>query len=200
MDLARALILVVATGCYSFTTLGRARTVDRGHLELLAAPGATGTLGTAGDANLRPAIEIGGRYGIAEGADLGLRVSSAGATASARFQLVRAARVEVLAAPGIAYTPADKLALEIPLVLGIDLGADQIVIAPSVVYQLRTGLPRALQFVFVGASLGYVWQIARRIALMPELAVLANAYVERGYGTFASAGPAMQAAVAILWD
>lgn len=201
MDLARVtVILALAPGCYSFTALGRARTVERARTELIVAPGVTGTLGVEGDPNVRPALEIGARHGIADAVDVGLRVSSSGATASTRVQLVRAARLEALVAPGIAYTLTDKLALELPVVLGWNVGDDQIIVAPRAVYQLRTGLPRPLQFAFVGASLGYVWQVTPRIALMPELAVLATVFAEPGYGTFTTAGPAVQGALAILWD
>jgi len=192
--------MLVMTGCYSFTTLGRARTVDDGKLELIAAPGVTATLGAAGDPNVRPAIEVGARYGVASNVDVGARVSSSGATATTRVQLVRRARLEALVAPGIAYTLTDKLAFELPVVVGINVGDDQIVFAPRVVYQLRTGLPHPLQFVFVGGSVGYVWQLTARFALMPELGVLTAVFAEPGYGTFTEAGPALQAALTLLWD
>ena len=202
MDLARlALSAALASGCYSFTTLGRARTVGRGHLQLVAAPELRGSVGVAGDPAIRPALELGGRYGITAALDGELRVSSSGAGTALRIQLASASRLHVLAAPGLAYTFADKLAFELPVVLGIDVrDDDEFVIAPRAVYQLRTGLPRPLQFVFAGASLGYVWQVAPHVALVPEVALLDDLYAEPGYGTFTEAGPAFEAAFAILWE
>jgi hypothetical protein len=188
---------LLLAGCYSFTTLGRAHTVEQGKVELVAAPGVTGSLAVAGDPNVRPAIEVVGRYGLRDGIDAGLRVASSGVTGSLRVQLLRGSRIEALVAPGVAYTLFDKLALELPVAIGIATrGDDQIVIAPRVVYQVR--YPQ--QFGFAGASLAYVWQLSRHVAVIPEVALLTTVYAEPGYGTFTTAGPATQAAIAIVWD
>jgi hypothetical protein len=203
-----ALLVALGTGCYSFTAVGRARTLDKKGLELFAAPGVRAIATPSGDANIRPTIDLGGRYGVTDRVDLGLRAGEWGASAAARVQLHRGASkasgVDVLVAPGLAYTLTDKLAIELPCVVGINLrGEHQIIIAPRVVYQARFGvgdLDHPAQFVFVGASVGFVLQASRHVAFMPEFGMLFGVYAEPGFTTFTTPGPAIQAGIGILWD
>ena len=190
------------------TVVGRAHTVEPGHLELFAAPGASGVAVVNADQNLKPRIEVGARYGVGERIDLGVRLSESGALGSARFQVLRAPPgmfgIEVLAAPGVAYTYADKLSFELPVLIGMNLvGGNQLVVAPRVVEVLDFGeanLGHPAQFVFIGASVGFVWQHWMHVALMPELGLLVNVYSEPGFSTFTAAGPALQLAFGVLWD
>jgi len=201
----RAYVLAIAPlvcGCYSFTALGRARTVERHRVEVLVATGLTGTATLDGDANVRPSFEVGARYGLTDRVDLGARVGDYGGSLTARFQVHRSP--DVLVAPGLAYTLTDKLALELPVLFGFDVkGGHQIVLAPRAVYQLRFGvadLDHPAQFFFLGASAGFVWRITRHVALMPEVGFLAGVYSEPGFTSFTGAGPALQGALAVLWD
>jgi hypothetical protein len=202
------LLLPLLGGCYSLTVVGRARTVEKGRWELLAAPGLTGVAVTNADADVRPSAEVGARYGATDRMDLGLRVSDSGASAAARVQLERSPDsnrgVDVMVAPGLAYTVTDKLAVEVPLLLGINFcGGHQLVLAPRLVYQLLFGVggqAAPVPFLFMGGSVAFVWQVRPRWALVPELGVLANVYSEPGFSSFAQAGPAVQASVGILWD
>ena len=195
-------------GCYSFTVLGRARTVPRGRFEALVASGATGTGTTNGDANIRPSIEAGARYGLTDRLDVGVRIGDYGGSLATRIQILRSPStergVDLLVAPGVAYTLTDKLALEVPCLFGINIhGGHQIVFAPRVVYQMRFGvgdLNHPAQFVFVGASAGFVLQISKHVALMPEIGMLTAIYSEPGFTSFTQAGPALQGALAVLWD
>lgn len=214
MDLSSRRLSVVAallpfvSGCYAFTTLGRARTVERKRLEVLVATGATGTGTLAGDPNIRPSFEIGARYGVTDALDLGVRVGDYGASLAARVQLHRSpsksSGVDVLVAPGLAYTLEDKLAVELPLLVGFNFkGGHQLVLAPRVVYQMRFGvgdLDHPAQFWFAGASAGFVWQLTSHVALMPELGALVAFYSEPGFTSFTQAGPALQFALGLLWD
>jgi hypothetical protein len=207
---AASLIICASTisGCYPFTVVGRAHTVEAGHLELLAAPGASGIAVADADQNLKPRIEVGARYGVSDRLDLGLRVGDSGALATARFQLLRAPSNglggEALIAPGIAYTFNDKLSFELPVLFGLTLhNGHELVLAPRVVEMLdfgEAGIGHPAQFVFVGGSVAFVWQVWSRVALVPELGVLVNVYSEPGFSTFTAAGPALQAALGVLWD
>jgi hypothetical protein len=113
-------------------------------------------------------------------------------------------QIEVLVAPGVAYTYPDKLSFELPILLGLALsGGHELILAPRVVEMLDFGegdIGRPAQFVFVGGSVGFVWQLWSRVALVPELGLLANVYSEPGFSSFASAGPAVQVALGVLWD
>jgi len=199
---------LLACSCYSFTTIGRARTLPKRGLELFAAPGIRAIATPSGDPNIRPTIDVGARYGASDRVDVGIRAGEWGAAAAGRIQLVRGATketgVDVLVAPGLAYTLTDKLAFELPVAFGINLrGENQIVLAPRFVHQMRFGvgdLDRPAQFVFLGASLGFVWQIGRNVALMPEFGMLFGVYAEPGFTSFTTPGPGIQAALGVLWD
>ncbi len=206
-----SLVLALAPllgGCYSFTTLGRARTVPKKHAEVLVATGFTGTATLEGDSNIRPSFEIGARYGVSDALDVGVRVGDYGASLAGRVQLVRSpsenSGVDVLLAPGLAYTLEDKLALELPCLVGFNLkGGHQIVLAPRLVWQMRFGvgdLDRPAQFLFAGASVGFAARLSKHVSLIPELGMLVGFYSEPGFTSFTQAGPAMQGALGLLWD
>jgi hypothetical protein len=188
--------------------VGRAHTVAPGHLELLAAAGAGGVAVVNAAPNVEPRFEVGARYGLADRADVGLSVEESGALANVRLQALRAPPgtlgVELLAAPGIAYTYPEKLSFELPILLGLSLkNGNEVVLAPRVVEMLDFGdgdIGHPAEFVFVGGSVEFVWQLWQRVALVPELGLLVNAYNEPGFSTFTSAGPALQAAIGVLWD
>jgi hypothetical protein len=205
----RALALFALAGCYSFTVAGRARTVARGHLELFAAPGASGIAVSDGaDPNLRPRLSVGVRYGATDSLELDARAGDSGGSLATRVQLLRAPDgqlgLDLLVAPGLQYTIPDKLAIELPIVAGLALpNGDEVILAPRVADQFRfgvAGLGHPAQFTFVGASVGYAWQFRPHVALVPELGVLENVYSEPGFGSLTSAGPALEAIVAVLWD
>ena len=217
MDLSAAGVPVIArvgalalalTGCYSFTVAGRARTVARHHLELFAAPGASGVAVLHASADLNARISVGGRYGVTDSVDVDARAGDSGATLGARIQLVRAPSdrigLDLLVAPDVQYTLTDKLALELPIVGGLALpSGDEVIFAPRFADQFRfgvAGLGHPAQFAFVGASIGYAWQVRRCVALVPEVGVVENVYSEPGFGSLTSAGPALEAIVAVLWD
>jgi hypothetical protein len=188
--------------------MGRAHTVEPGHFELLAAAGAGGVAVVDAAQNVEPRFEVGARYGLSDRTDLGLRVSDSGALLTARFQVLRAPTgtlgIEILAAPGLAYTYPEKLSFELPVLVGLPLrGGNELVFAPRVVEMLDFGdgdLGHPAQFVFVGGSLAFVWQLWTHVALVPELGLLVNVYSEPGFSTFTAAGPALQLAVGVLWD
>ena len=200
--------LAGTSGCYSFTVMGRAHTVAPGHLELLAAAGAGGVAVIDASQNVEPRFEIGARYGVASFADVGLVVDESGAVANVRLQALRAPPgtlgFEVLAAPGVSYTYPEKLSVEFPVLLGLSFrSGNELVLAPRVVELLDFGdgdIGQPAEFVFVGGSIEYVWQLWKRVALVPELGVLFNVYSEPGFSTFTAAGPALQVAVGVLWD
>jgi hypothetical protein len=203
--ITRVVFALALTGCYSFTVAGRARTVDRGHLELFAAPGLSGIAVAHADTDINARITVGARYGATESLDLSASAGDSGASIATRVQLVRAPRdriaFELLVAPGLQYTLTNKLAFELPVVAGLALpNGDELVLAPRFVEQLELGLGHPVQFVFAGASIGYAWQLRAHVAVMPELGVLGNIYSTPGYASFTAGGPGLEATVALLWD
>jgi hypothetical protein len=191
------------SGCYSFSTVGRARIVEPEHAEIFAAPAVLITT-TGNGALVKPVGDVGVRYGLSERVELDARVTTAGLSAGPRFQLHRSSLFDALIAPALAYTYPDKLALELPLVLGWNVRrSDQIIVAPRVVYQAELGVPEVghpVSFVLAGASFGYAWQVSPRVTLIPELAFLTQVYAEPGFSSFVAGGLGMQGSVGVLLD
>ena len=156
----------------------------------------------AASSNLLPRIEVGARYGVSDRVDLGLRIGDSGATATTRVQLVRTdgeVGFELLIAPGLQYVYSEDLFVELPVVMGLRLrGGHELLLAPRVAWQssfVPSGLDHPAQYVFVGGSLGFAWQVTRRVALVPELGVLVNVYSEPGFASFTAPGPRAAGAV-----
>jgi len=201
------LVLLSCSGCYSFSTLGRARTLDEGKLELFGAP--EGLAITNGkELAIRPVGELGARYGLTDRVELDGRLTTLGVTLGPRVQLLRSPSkecgVDVALAPAFAFTSPDKLAVELPLQVGINFrGEHQLVFAPRAVYQARVDVPGSdhpVSFVLLGGSVGFVWQFSKHVALMPELSVLAQAYAEPGYSSNVGGGLGIQGALGLLID
>jgi hypothetical protein len=205
----RSLVLLAALlagGCYSFSTLGRARTVGEGHYQIWGAPEAL-VVATGSGGSIRPVGELGVRYGATRDVELDARVTTAGLTLGPRVQLVRAPDphegVDVLIAPALAYTAEDKLAIELPVAVGFNFGEHQLVLAPRLVYQMRLGalgVPGPISFLYAGGSVGFVVQLDSHVALMPELALLGQLYADPGFASNVASALGMQASIGLLVD
>ncbi|HEX9289586.1 MAG TPA: hypothetical protein VF904_08685 [Anaeromyxobacteraceae bacterium] len=96
MKAALPLCLFAVTGCATFRSMGTARTVERGELQVFAAANRSRTViaspsGT-GAANTTPTfaqLEAGFRYGVTDGIEVGGSVWVLGAGAQGKLQLVR---------------------------------------------------------------------------------------------------------------
>jgi hypothetical protein len=204
---AAALTLPLLTGCYSFSNYGRARVVDEGHVEAWAAPEALVVTSGSG-ASIRPIADLGVRYGLTHSVELDARLTSVGVSAGPKLSLLRAPSrahgVDVALAPALGFTYPDKVAAELPLLVGINLHhRDQLVLAPRIAYLERFGVPgfsRPVSFAFAGGSLGYVWQVTRSFALMPEVSALAQLYAEPGWSSNVGGGLGLQGGIGFLYD
>ncbi|HEY1960458.1 MAG TPA: hypothetical protein VGH28_32830 [Polyangiaceae bacterium] len=206
MKRALALMLLATTHCYSYTTLSRAHTVGAGHVEAFAAPEAL-VVPASNQVAVRPVGEIGARIGVTDRVDLEGRVTTLGGSLAAHVQLRRDPSrfgVEAMLAPGAAFTAPDKLAFELPLVVGVNVGHDdQIVLAPRVVYQLRfdvPGLSRPLGYAFLGGSIGFAWRLVRHFTLMPEASFLGQIWSEPGFASNYAGTVGVQLALGALFD
>jgi hypothetical protein len=177
--------LIFATGCYSFSSLQRARTIGRHHVEIFGAPELLAVPGGKAIAG-RPVAELGVRYGLTGGVDLEGRVTTLGFTAAAHLQLHRGT-VDVLVAPGIALTSPDKLAFELPVPVGFRLARDKdLIFTTRLVYQLRFGVPgfaRPIGFLFGGEAVGFAWRFGRHFTILPEVAALGQLAAEPGFSS-----------------
>jgi hypothetical protein len=211
--IARVALCAALAGCYAFPTMGRARTVGRGELELWVAPEALviATPGSAmqqGGGSIRPLVETGARYGVTDRVDLDARVGTFGISAGARAQLVRAPTpecgIDVAIAPALALTLPDKPSLELPVLVGWNLrGRHQIIASARVVYQQHYGVGGVsgpVSFAYAGGSIGFAWQVWRHVALVPELAVLTQVYAPAGFTSELPNAIGIQAGIGLLWD
>jgi len=196
--------LLQATGCYSFTTLGRARTIGKGRVQAFAAPEAMIVPG-GGSVMVRPIGEIGARYGITDRFDIEARVTTFGGNGSAHVQLRRGGLygIDIMLAPGFAFTSPDKLSFELPFVFGLNLPHDnQIVVAPRAVHQMRfaNGFSRPIHYLFAGLSIGFAWRLTKALTLLPEFAFLKQTYAEPGFASSVVGSVGIQGALGILVD
>lgn len=212
---ARALVVALAAlaGCYAYPTMGRARIVRPHHLELWAAPEALviatpgGAMQQAG-ASSRPILEGGARYGLTDRVELAATAGTFGLAAGPRIQLVRSADPErgfdVALAPELAFTPPDKPAIDLPVLVGWNLrGGHQLVASARVVYQQHWGVGGVsgpVQFAYAGGSIGFVWQAFAHLALVPEVAFLTQIYAPPGFTSELPNAIGVEAGVGLLWD
>jgi hypothetical protein len=190
-------------GCYSFTTLGRARTIGRHKIQAFAAPEAL--IVPSGGGSVRPVGEIGARYGITDRLDAEARITTFGGNLAAHVQLRKGALygVDVMVSPGIAFTSPDKLSFEVPIAFGLNLAHDnQLVLAPRFVHQLRfgVGLSRPIHYLFAGMSIGFAWRISKRLTFFPEFAFLRQTFAEPGFASSVNQTVGVQGAAGILLD
>jgi hypothetical protein len=202
-----AVALLSLSACYSFSTLGRARIVEPKHIEIFGAPAAAVQAVSSG-ASVRPIGDLGIRYGLDERWEIDGRITTLGITAGPRVQLLRSgdpsSGFDLLLAPAIAYTYPDKLALELPLALGWNVGrGDQLILAPRLVYQVRLGdegVSYPLSYLFGGASLGFAWKLSRHWTLLPEVSFLTELYSQPGFSSDLEGTLGIQASAGVLFD
>ncbi len=200
------LTTLLLPGCYAFTSLGRARVLDPGKLEVFVAPEVY-AVASGGGATVRPTGEVGARYGVVPGLDLGARITTLGFTLTSRVQLHRSSvpvgGIDVALAPGFAFTASDKLALELPVLVGISIREHQVVLAPRLVYQMRVGIggqDAPAHFLYAGGSIGVALRVDAHVSLLPEIAFLTQVYADPGFSTNLAGALGMQAALGILFD
>jgi hypothetical protein len=195
-SIARVLIWsalsVLLAGCPSVSTLGLARTLDKGKSQFFVAPEAVGFAMTSAGATTRfiaPQIEVGARYGVNDRVELGAKAWLVGAAVDGKFALMKSAdmgsgmdvSVDVgaaflnLTANGTSTTTSQSLlTLNVPLLVGFNLGGHQLVLGPKVVDMVTFGTA------FLGSSVGFAFKVSETFRLLPELSAV--------YPVLASAG------------
>jgi len=200
-------MLPLLTGCYSFASYGRARVLDKGDTEVWAAPEALVYTSGSG-ASIRPVVDMGARYGLTRSIELDGHLSTFGATLGPRIQLLRSASpvtgLDIAVAPAASFTYPDKVALELPVLLGWNLPhKHQIILAPRITYLERfgvAGFDRPISFLFAGGSVGFAYRVSRSLTIMPEVAFLGQLYAEPGFNSNVGGGLGMQGGIGFLYD
>jgi hypothetical protein len=198
---------VALSGCYTFSTLGRARIVEPEHVELWGAPQAL-VVATSSGAGVRPIAGGGVRYGLSRVVELDGSASTSGFTLGTRLQLHRSpseiSGVDLALAPELVFTWPDKLAADLPVLFGLNLpGRNQLVLSARVAYQQQYGVgsvPHPVNFAYFGSSIGFVWQVGDHLALVPEVALLTQLYADPGFSSNVAGALGIQTGVGVLYD
>jgi hypothetical protein len=177
--------VMVLAGCPSFTTKGTARTIEKGKGQFYVALGGislqdfkTGSSGTGESLGL-PTFELGGRYGVADGVEMGGKIFPIGAELNAKIALVRPetpAGINVSVGPALSAYPFTTggntvtLAwIHLPLLVGMNFGGSELVIAPRVSDLFISNGSDSINTVFAGGSLGFAWKVSDGFRILPEV-------------------------------
>lgn len=178
---------LVLAGCPSISTLGLARTLDKGETQVAVSPGsygaATAATGTSGLAAV-PQVEVAARYGVTDTFELGGKAWFLGASFDGKFSLVRSngeSGLDLAINPGVGFLSATAsgdlsgsvgvLTLYLPLLVGLNFGGHQLVLGPKVIDQVYFSGGQATNVLFAGSSIGFAIKIGDGFRLLPELSV-----------------------------
>jgi hypothetical protein len=183
-----AALVVAASGCASYTTFKTAETLAPGRSQLLVAAQLQGAGTTDGVAAPMPELAVGLRRGMAERLELdatatllplgrALTVGSAEVAAKRLMWTSGDERWSLALGAGVGYrvTTSSDAVFEavhasLPVSVGLALGRHQLVVSPTVGAQRwYSSGARPVDLPFAGASLGFRWQLGKRVALLPEL-------------------------------
>lgn len=183
MGVRLAAVLVLTTGCITFSSVQRADTLGRGKVQATVEPGLWGSATPQG-AEALPHVDVAVRVGVTDRLDLGVRAGSSLLQLDAKVLLSRPQdpRLAVSLAPRLGGVfvdaggigPGGVLSLDLPVLVGFKLaGGHELVLGPRALgLLLLSGQPPA-GALGLGTSVGFCWQVTEGFGLLPELAVLA---------------------------
>jgi hypothetical protein len=177
-------------GCTAMSTIKTATTVPRGQNQyIFALEGNGGAPVEFPVKPLLPELVAGVRRGLTERVEVGGKlttlplgrfVTTAGLEGQVKVQLRRRSDSRLVLAVGPAagfrYVASSGASMQVtyatvPLLVGIDVGRHQIVVSPEAGLQLWTSAGSSpIWAPMAGLSLGFVWRLGQRFALVPEIA------------------------------
>jgi len=190
MGVRLAAVLVLATGCISFSSVQKADTLGPGKVQAAVEPGLWGGASPQGVEAL-PHVDATVRVGVTDRLDLGVRAGSSALELGAKVLLTEPGdpRLAVSLAPGLGGVfldgrgvtpgspgigPAGVVSLDAPLLVGLKLaGGSELVLGPRVLTLLFFSDGPLAAALGVGGSVGFSWQVTEGFALLPEVAALA---------------------------
>ena len=188
-----ALVVIIAcvlAGCSSQTAYKTASTLGPGRTRLLVAPQVNTAATDEGPPLPYPELAIAAQHGMTEAIDVGgslamlavgHAVRSFALEGSVKHHLYTSAsgRIELAVGAGLGYratmlpgTNLEAVHASVPFIVGVNLGAHQLVLSPHVSWQRwYSEGTRPLDVPALGTSVGLYWQISRKFALHPEISV-----------------------------
>lgn len=180
-----ALAAVITSGCASTSTMGLARTLNKGAFQgWVAAEG--GGVVSSGSGVGYPMVEGGIRVGASDRVELGARLGFSGIGAEAKFALLRPQTMEsglnlslnpAVGFFGIAANGAfvGTFSAQLPVLFGIDFGGHELIFGPRIQDQVLFGAvsgssngSAAVSLLSVGGSVGMAFKLGPAIRILPE--------------------------------
>ena len=204
--------LAALTGCPNPNTYGTPRTIEPGKVQVVAALEGVG-LSSAGTSTYLPTLPtVGVRVGVADGVDLGARISNLSSLqVDGKFNFIKSNSFDMAVDPGlqVAYfgsvtsssssSNSTSLALvyfNLPLLLGINISHSvTLVLTPGITYLYATASTDggsgtsdfASNSVFLARfGVGFNFRVAESVALQPEITMLRG--FDSGNTTFLNFG------------
>ncbi len=180
------LALALATAaCGSYSTYRTTRLASTSKTELLGAVQIAGASAPDGAGVPLPEIAVSARRGVgdryevqANGTLLALKQGRTGSLElGGKMRLLTRGRWSLAAGAGVGYRIAESggaiiegAFVSAPVIGGVELGRHQLVVSVAGGYQRwYSSGARPVDVPFLGQSLGFVWQIKQRWALLPEI-------------------------------
>jgi hypothetical protein len=208
--LALAPALALLSGCVSFSTMGTARTLPEKRGQVFVSPGYMGLKSFQKDSSGRPlsvavpTVEVGARYGITDGFELGAKTWLFGAELDGKIALARSPRLDsglnLSLAPGVSYmqftsggagsTNASYTWVHLPLLIGLGMpGGGELTLGPRVSDMVATTSGHAVNVIWLGGSLGYAIRIGEGMRVLPEMTYAYPAASSTGSSTAVDLAP-----------
>ncbi|HKD38668.1 MAG TPA: hypothetical protein VKB87_00110 [Myxococcaceae bacterium] len=183
MRIALSILVGVACAkCATYTNIKTARALDPGTFQFNAAVGAQRAGSTR---SFVPSGEIGARYGVVRGFDIGLTLTTFTAEANATVQLVRSDDFDLALAPAISRGLTSNFDDEgvtitmakLPLLIGVNLGNQkqhQIVLGPTAIGQWDDGTGKVMgsyHALLLGGTAAVSVAVADNFRILPLVAV-----------------------------
>lgn len=202
-------LALIASGCASTSTMGLARTLNRGAVQgwvaaegganvpVTTTPGSTTTTAVG-----FPNVEGGVRFGASDHVELGAKLGFNGIGLEGKFALARPETmdngVNVSIAPqasfvGIAAPGASvgNLTAQLPLLVGFDFSGHELVLGPRLHNQFAFGTVStgngiesvSLNLLSAGMTVGFAIKVGASVRIVPEVALLVPFFAAVGANT-----------------
>ncbi|MGV3623733.1 MAG: hypothetical protein ACO1OB_23140 [Archangium sp.] len=203
------LAAMIASGCASTSTMGLARTLNRGAVQgWVAAEGGANVPVTANPSSTTtaavgyPNLEGGVRFGASDNVELGAKLGFNGFGLEGKFALVRPETMEsglnVSIAPqasflGLAVPGATigNFTAQLPVLFGFDFAGHELVLGPRLHNQLVFGAVSTgnqiesvnLNLLSAGMTVGFAIKVGSSVRIVPEIALLVPFFAAVGANT-----------------
>jgi hypothetical protein len=185
-------VAVLALGCASVGNVQRADTLGKGNFQVGVEPGVQ-VAQVAGSTIPYPHLDASFRLGITESVDLGLRAGWSFLEAQGKFLLTKPGdpKLAVSLAPtfgGIALgangASAGLLHFALPALIGFKFNDNELVLGPRLqgyyFFAGSSGGGGGALVLGPGVTIGYVFQVAETVGIMPELGLFVPVFGAAG--------------------